>query len=69
MKFNVKNLKSIQLTLMLICVSFILKAQEKKLDVDINVGKGSSEWYMNPVAWVIGGAVFILILVALLRKK
>lgn len=26
-----------------------------------------SEWYTNPIVWVVGGAVFILLLVALLR--
>ena len=43
-------------------------AQEKKLDVDINVGK-QSVWYQQPWAWVIGGALFILLLVALVRGK
>ena len=41
-------------------------AQDKGVDVDINVKKESS-WYQNPIVWVIGGAVFILLLVALLR--
>jgi hypothetical protein len=43
-------------------------AQDKKLDVDINVGKQET-WYQQPWLWLIGGAVFILLLVALLRKK
>ena len=47
-------------------LSAILFAQDKGLDVDINVKKESA-WYQNPVVWVIGGAVFILLLVALLR--
>ena len=42
-------------------------AQEKKLDVDINVNKKDSNWYQQPWVWVVGGAVFIIILVALLR--
>ena len=46
--------------------SVLAFAQDKGLDVDINVKK-ESEWYQNPVVWVIGGAVFILLLVALLR--
>ena len=41
-------------------------AQDKGIDVDINLKK-EKEWYENPVVWVIGGAVFILLLVALLR--
>jgi hypothetical protein len=43
------------------------RAQEdKKVDVDINVNKGS-DWYQQPWVWIVGGAVFILLLVALLR--
>lgn len=49
-------------------ISVLTQAQDKKVDIDINVGK-EQQWYMNPVAWVVGGAVFILLLVALLRKK
>ena len=41
-------------------------AQEKGIDVDINVKKEEA-WYQNPIVWVIGGAIFILLLVALLR--
>ncbi len=44
-------------------------AQEKKLDIDINVNKKENDWYMQPWVWVAGGAVFILILVALLRGR
>lgn len=46
------------------CFSF---AQDKKVDVDINVGKDSHQWYTQPWVWIVGGAVFILLLVALLR--
>ena len=44
-------------------------AQNKTAEVDINVGGGEAAWYANPVVWVIGAAVFILLLVALLRGK
>ncbi len=47
-------------------LSVISFAQEKGIDVDINVKKESA-WYQSPIVWVIGGAVFILLLVALLR--
>jgi hypothetical protein len=47
-------------------LSVISFAQDKGIDVDINVKKEQA-WYQNPVVWVIGGAVFILLLVALLR--
>ena len=56
------------LFMLMLFVGFTGYAQDKKMDVDINVNKeGSHQWYMNPIAWVIGGAVFILLLVALLR--
>jgi len=35
-------------------------------DIDISIKK-ESEWYTQPWVWVIGAAVFILLLVALLR--
>lgn len=38
-----------------------------KIDVDINKGGGGDNWYANPIVWVVGIAVFILLLVALLR--
>jgi hypothetical protein len=46
---------------------FQLWAQDgKKVDVDINVNKGSN-WYQQPWVWIVGGALFILLLVALVR--
>jgi hypothetical protein len=54
-------------TSLIVCLFSVLAfAQDKGIDVDINVKK-ESQWYQNPVVWVIGGAVFILLLVALLR--
>lgn len=40
--------------------------QDQGIDVDVDLDKGG-EWYANPIVWVIAGAVFILLLVALLR--
>lgn len=40
---------------------------DKKLDVDIDVNKNDSNWYQQPWVWIVGGAVFIIILVALLK--
>jgi cell division protein FtsW (lipid II flippase) len=48
------------------CVSVVAFAQEKGADIDVSIKK-ESQWYQNPIVWVIGGAVFILLLVALLR--
>ncbi len=53
-----------------ILASFIaiqIWAQDKGVDVDINVNKKGSNWYQQPWVWIVGGAVFILLLVALLR--
>lgn len=55
--------------LMAAIFSFQSWAQDKKLDVDINVNKKESDWYQQPWVWIVGGAVFILILVALLRGR
>lgn len=51
------------MTTMVSCLTF---AQDKGIDVNINVKKQSA-WYQQPWMWVIGGAVFILLLVALLK--
>ena len=53
-------------TLLSSFLSLLSFAQDKGIDIDINVKKEQA-WYQNPVVWVIGGAVFILLLVALLR--
>ncbi len=43
-------------------------AQDKKVDVDIDLNKDSgSDWYQQPWVWVVGGAIFILLLVAMLK--
>lgn len=49
-------------------LSLVCLAQEKSPDVkvDINTDKGNN-WYAQPWVWIVGGAVFILLLVALLR--
>ena len=48
-------------------VSLQTWAQDKGLDVDIDVNKKDSNWYQQPWVWIVGGAVFIIILVALMR--
>ena len=48
--------------------STVLWAQDKGADVNIKITKeSSSTWYTQPWVWVVGGAVFILLLVAILR--
>lgn len=54
----------------LLMSNIIVFAQEtKKLDVDINTNGNDSNFLMQPWVWVVGGAVFILLLVALLRNN
>jgi ABC-type phosphate transport system auxiliary subunit len=36
-------------------------------DVNINVNTKGNAWYTSPWVWVVGAAVFILLLVALMR--
>ncbi len=52
-----------------IFVTIVSFAQDKKVDVDINTGKGDGGFFASPVVWVIGVAVFILLLVALMRNN
>jgi hypothetical protein len=60
-------MKNILLTLMTSLLSVVVFAQEKSTEVDINVNKdgNNSNWYASPWVWIVGAAVFILLLVAL----
>ena len=42
-------------------------AQDGGLNIDINIGE--PEWYQQTWVWGVGAAVFVLVLVALLKKK
>ncbi len=60
-------MKKAYLTLLTVLTSIVLFAQEKstQVDVDINKGDGGGNWYASPWVWIVGAAVFILLLVAL----
>lgn len=63
-------MKKICSSVIAVLISSILIAQEKATDVDININKdkgGSSIWG-SPILWVVGAAVFIIILVAVSRS-
>jgi uncharacterized membrane protein YdcZ (DUF606 family) len=47
-------------------LSFATFAQDKKVDVNISTGSNNG-FFASPWVWVVGAAVFILLLVALLR--
>jgi hypothetical protein len=61
------GLKSFSALLMLCLVQTIAFAQDKKVEVDITTDKGGGNWYAQPWVWIVGGAVFLLLLVALMR--
>ena len=60
-------MKKAYLTLLSVLTSIILFAQEKSTQVDVDVNKttSSSNWYASPWVWIVGAAVFIILLVAL----
>ncbi len=59
-----KNKITLFITMLLISV--VTYAQDKAVDVNISTDKGGG-FFSTPWVWVVGGAVFILLLVALLR--
>lgn len=62
------NMKKFILSILTICMAVVLFAQEgesKQIDVNINTEGGA--WYASPWVWVLGAAIFILLLVALTR--
>ncbi|MCY7292837.1 MAG: hypothetical protein LH615_11725 [Ferruginibacter sp.] len=48
-------------------MSLLTYAQDKKVDIDISTKSDNENVFMQPWVWVVGGAVFILLLVALIR--
>jgi len=70
-----KNLQRIPLRLarlsamlLMVFMASMAWAQDKGIDIDVDLDKGDN-WYNNPVVYIIGGAVFILLLVALLKNN
>ncbi len=55
--------------LMLFIASPLAFAQEEGLDIDVNIGEKSSpeDWMSNPLYWVIGGLVLLLIIAIIAR--
>lgn len=56
-----------QMYLMALASLFSVYAVAQGIEIDVDKDEGG--WWENPVVWVIGAAVFILLLVALLRRK
>jgi hypothetical protein len=62
-------MKRVYLSVLAALTSLVLIAQEKSADVDINVNKdGGGSFWGSPVFWIVGAAVFIIILVAVSRS-
>ena len=59
--------RSLVLSLMTVAIAVPMLAQDKGIDVDINVKK-ETDWYQQPWVWIVGAAVFILLLVAILKS-
>lgn len=65
-------MNALTLIILSLMVSFASFAQEgggggADINVDINKGGGGAGWYTSPWVWIVGAAIFILLLVALLR--
>ena len=67
-KISCNILSRIFLTFFSVLFSVLVFAQEatKKIDIDINSNSGGG-FFASPWIWVVGIAVFVLLLVALLR--
>lgn len=61
------NVKSLIALLLLSLLQTAVWAQDGGADVDVKITKDNGTWYAQPWVWIVGGAVFILLLVALLR--
>ncbi len=62
-------MKKAYLTFLTILANIYLFAQDQSGQVDVNktttTTTSSSNWYASPWVWIVGAAVFILLLVAL----
>ena len=63
-----KLLNRIALSVTVLLLSLYSFAQDKKIDVTIGTKPDNgNSFFMQPWVWIVGGAVFILLLIALLR--
>ncbi|HEX2606269.1 MAG TPA: hypothetical protein VHK91_02775 [Flavisolibacter sp.] len=61
-------MKRIYFSIMAAFLSVLTFAQDGGgKSVDVNINTKSDNWYASPWVWVVGAAVFILLLVALTR--
>ena len=50
-------------------VSYTLSAQEEGQNAEVAVPIQNENWYASPWLWIVGAALFILLLVALTKEK
>ena len=64
-------MKKIYFSILTTLFVLITVAQEKKAEIDVDINKtgDSGNWYASPLVWVIGAAIFVLLLVALMRGR
>jgi hypothetical protein len=63
----IQKLKGLFAVVLMALLSLFAGAQESGgADIDVNINKGG-EWYQQTWVWIVGGALFILLLVAILR--
>ena len=68
LKSTVARITFLLLTLLVSVVTFAQEGGGDGADIKVDINKDTdSTWYTNPVVWIVGAAVFILLLVALLR--
>ncbi len=67
MKKSLMNaVNRISLFIAAMLMNVMAMAQEAGMDVNVNVNRGGG-WYANPWVWIVGAAIFILLLVAIVR--
>lgn len=62
-------MQKVLLSILAALFSVVTMAQEKSAEVDINVNKDGGGGWGAPWMWIVGGAVFILLLVVLTRSR
>jgi len=65
----IKASKSLLTLLLTFLVSIATFAQNKGLDINVKIGAESSPWYQETWVWAAGAAIFVLILVAILKNN
>ena len=60
-------MKKLLLSVLVMIYSFFCFFAQETKKVDIDVNTHGNNWYASPWVWIVGVAVFILLLVALTR--